>query len=261
MRLRDRVALVTGASLGIGRRIALDLARAGATVVGVARRAEALAEADAELRGISPDSWTRTLDVADEQAVRALLEEIVERHGRLEILICNAAIEERGSVLDLDLETVRRIMRVNFEGVVNCVLAAVDDMVAHGEGWIVGVSSGVSRAPVPMEAAYAASKAAMVAFLESISYELEPRGVRVKALWPGFVGETPMARASIAQGMAVPPKVVHRTPEKVSRTLLRNLDRPGFEINTSRVEMIAPVFRTLFPRPYRRSVVRTQRPR
>lgn len=258
MRLRDRIALVTGASLGIGRRIALDLAVGGATVIGVARRAEALAEVEDEVRAISPDSWTRTVDVAEEQAVRALLADIVERHGRLDILICNAAIEQRTGVEDLDMDTIRRTMRINFEGVVHCVLAALPGMVAHGEGWIVGVSSGVSRAPVPMESAYAASKAAMVAFLESISYEVEPKGVRVKALWPGFVGDTPMARASVAQGLPVPPKIVHRTAEQVSRALLANLDKPGFEINSSKVEMIAPVFRTLMQRPFRRSVARTQ---
>lgn len=228
-------------------------------MVGIARGAEALDAVEAELRESSEESWTRAgVDVGDERAVRGLVDDVVERHARLDILINNAGIEARRPVAELTTEHVREIMRVNFEGVVHGTVAVVPHMRARREGWIVSLSSGVSRAPVPMEAAYAASKAALVAFSESISYELAREGIRVKVLWPGFVGETRMAAETVAQGMPIPPRMVHRSPERVSGALLRHLDDPGFEINVARLETVAPIVRTLLPRIYRRQIVKTQ---
>lgn len=253
MDVAGRVALVTGASMGLGRRIASDLAERGVIVIGVARGADALAQLD--LAG----GWTRAVDVSDEAAVPSLIDDIVAKHGRLDILINNAGIEERRAVTELTPEDVRRTMRVNFEGVVNCTLSALPHMVERGEGWIVSTTSGAGRAPIPSAGAYAASKAAVVAFSEAISYELEPAGVRVKVLSPGFVPGTRMARGAVEGGLPVPPKMVHRTAEQVSRALLRSLDKPGFEINLARVETFAPVARALFPRLYRRGIAKSQR--
>jgi 3-oxoacyl-[acyl-carrier protein] reductase len=255
MDLAGRVALVTGASIGLGRRFALDLAASGATVIGIARTQSLLDALAAEL---GDNGWTRALDVADEHAVRTLVDEIIARHGRLDILINNAAIEERRDAIELDLESVRRTMRVNFEGTVASTLAAIPHMVARGEGWIVNMISGAGRTPIPHEAAYVASKAAVTGFSESISYELAPKGVRVKILSPGFVGSTRMAKRSVETGLPVPPKFVRRTEEQVSRALLRGLDTPGFEINCARAETIAVVTRALLPRIYRRSIVKSQ---
>jgi len=234
--------------MGLGRRFALDLAAEGATVVGVARGAEALAAL--ELAG---GGFTRSLDVSDETAVWNLVEEIVERAGRLDILINNAGIEERAPVGDLTPAAVRRTMDVNLYGVVNCTLAALPHMRAHGEGWIVNVSSGVARSPLPRQAAYSASKAAIVAFSEAISYELEP-SIKVKVLSPGFVATTRMAQGSVEHGFKVPPKMVHRTEEQVSRALLRGLDGKSFEINCARAETL--VARALVPSFFRRNVLK-----
>ena len=249
-----RVALVTGASKGIGRGFALELARAGTTVVGVARGPEDLAALDTDLTGLDERSWTRPVDVADDAAVRSLIDDIIERNGRLDILVNNAAVEGRRSVLEMDIDYARRIMDVNYLGTVRCTLAAIPHMVERGEGWIVGVTSGAARAPVPLESAYAASKAAIIAFCDAISYELQPRGVRVKILSPGFVGETPMAQGSVARGLPVPPKYVHRTVSGVARALVRKLDEPGLEINLVKLELAAVVTRALMPRIYRRSM-------
>src|SRR5437870_7789310 len=211
MDLRDRVALVTGASMGIGRQISLDLARAGAVVVGVARGVEALRALLPLLQSASPRSEILPLDVADAAAVRAAVERIVSRHARLDVLINNAAVEERRSILETKLEDVERVMRVNFGGMVNCTLAALPTLARQGFGRIVNVSSAVGRSPVPGEAAYCASKAAMIAFSESISYELEPKGVRVQVLFPGYVPTTGIATQARREGQALPPRWVHRT--------------------------------------------------
>jgi len=251
-----RVAVVTGASMGVGRRIALDLARAGAIVVGAARRPEPLAEVEAELRAVSAASWTRPLDVADEAAARALIDDAAGRHGRLDVVVCNAAILGRRPATEIDPAFVREVMDVNLFGTTNCVLPAIPHMVGRGEGWIVGLTSGSGKSPLPGESVYSASKAGMHAFLEAISYELAPKGVRVKVLSPGFVSETTMAHDAVETGLSVPPKLVHRTPEQVSRALLRGLDRAGFEINLTRLENVAVVTRALLPAIYRRSIAR-----
>ena len=163
MDLHGKVAFVTGASMGIGRQLSLDLARGGAVVVGVARGVDALRELLAALRPVSPRSEIVALDVADAARVREVIDDVVARHGRLDVLINNAAVEERRSILQTTLEDVERAMRVNFGGMVHCTLAALPAMVRQGAGRIVNVASAVGRSPVPGEAAYAASKAAMIA--------------------------------------------------------------------------------------------------
>lgn len=258
MDLRDKVAVVTGASMGIGRRIALDLARGGAVVVGVARGPEALSDLLTELHAANAASWVRLLDVSDAPGVRIAFEEIFARHGRVDILVNNAGIEERRPVLQASSDDVDRTMRINFGGTVNCTLAAVPVMVRQRFGRIVNVSSAAGRSPVPGTAAYCASKAAIIAFSESISYELEPHGVRVQVLFPGYVLGTRLTRGAAEAGMARPPKAVHRTDEDVSRAVLKALDSNKFEINVARLETAAPVFRSLFPRFYRKGIVRTQ---
>src|SRR5439155_6089855 len=147
MDLRDKVALVTGASMGIGRQISLDLARAGAVVVGVARGVEALGELLPLLQRASPRSEVTPLDVAEADAVREVVQGVVSRHARLDILINNAAVEERRSILETKLEDIDRVMRVNFGGMVNCTLAALPVMIRHGSARIINVSSAVGPSP------------------------------------------------------------------------------------------------------------------
>src|SRR5439155_713600 len=103
-------------------------------------------------------------------------------------------------MVETKLEDVDRVMRVNFGGMVNCTLAALPTMVRQGFGRIINVSSAVGRSPVPGEAAYGASKAAVIAFSESISYELEPKGVRDQVLFPGYVPTTGIARQARRDG-------------------------------------------------------------
>jgi len=260
MDLHGKVAFVTGASMGIGRQLSLDLARGGAVVVGVARGVDALRELLAALRPVSPRSEIVALDVADAARVREVIDDVVVRHGRLDVLINNAAVEERRSILQTTLEDVERAMRVNFGGMVHCTLAVLPAMVRQGAGRIVNVASAVGRSPVPGEAAYAASKAAMIAFSESISYELAPKGIRVQVLFPGYVADTRIAVQARAAGQTVPPRWVHRTAAQVSRAVLRALDDDAFEINAARLETLAPIVRAVAPALYRRAIVRTQPP-
>ena len=141
------VAVVTGASSGIGRQLALDLAARGAVTVGVARRAELLEDLEQEMKRTSPRSATRRCDVADIGAYTSLLESVHAEQGHIDILINNAGIDEPTAAQDGFTDTYRRIFEVNFFGLAAGTLAVLPNMTERGSGIIVNVSSDSGSAP------------------------------------------------------------------------------------------------------------------
>lgn len=250
------VAVVTGASAGLGRQFSLDLAAAGAVVVGLARRAELLASLADTLGRRSPGSGTRTVDVADHEHFRGVLTEIEKDLGRIDILVNNAGIGEAGPAPTGDVvDEHRRIMAVNYFAPVVGTYTVLPGMVERHHGVIVNVSSDSGRAPGPDDTAYGASKAALTAFTESLSYETEGTGVHVHLLYPGWVA-TDLGAGAVARGMAMPPRAVRRTPEQVSRLLLARLGGPKVDIDATWVARLAPVARAVAPGLYRRGIRR-----
>ena len=255
MELRDQLAVVTGASSGLGRRFALDLAAAGATVVGVARRRELLHELERELRTRSPASTTSVCDVSDTDAFTALLRELEEERGRVDVLVNDAGIGEPRGSDGTDLSVYRDVMQTNYFAAVAGTLAVLPGMLARRRGVVVNVSSDSGRAPGPGEPAYGPSKAALSAFTECMSLRTEGSGVRLHVLYPGWV-PTPMGAAAVAEGMPKPPRMVRRSEEQVSRLLLERMGGPRVDIDAAPVARLAPVARALFPRLYRRGLRR-----
>lgn len=250
-----RVAVVTGASSGLGRRMALDLAARGALVVGLARREDRLAEVAERLKQASAGSSTRACDVRDSDRYAAVLRELEREHGRIDVLVNCAGIASRSLAEHDSLERYRETLDTNFFATVAGTLAVLPGMLRRGEGSILNVSSDQGRAPSPWSAAYCASKAAVSSFSESVSYEVEQRGVHVHVLYPGWV-PTAMGQAALDAGMPRPPRLVQRTEEQVSRLALDRMGGPDFEINAARVAILAPVLRALLPRVYRRGILR-----
>jgi short-subunit dehydrogenase len=250
------VAVVTGASSGLGRRLAVDLARRGATVVGLARRRELLDELQNELRGHIAASGTVVCDVADADAFGAALAEVESRLGRIDVLIAAAGVEAETPVPGASVDAFHTTMDVNFFGVVTGTLAVLPGMVARGRGTVVNVSSDSARAPAPGGAAYAASKAAVAAFSEAVAVEVAGRGVQVHVLYPGWV-PTPMGLAAVERGMPLPPRPVRRTEKQISDLVLERMGGDAIELNASRLPVMAPLARAFLPRTYRRSVTKT----
>src|SRR5580704_16071055 len=185
--LRGSVALITGASSGLGRRFSLDMAARGATVVGVARRLDLLATLGDEMRRLSPRSSTIPCDVSDTDRLVAVLRDVESEHGRIDVLVNNAGTgPPRGDGPD-GLAVHRTVMDTNYFAAVAGTLAVLPGMLERRRGAIVNVSSDSGRAPGPHEAAYGASKAALSAFTESLSFDTEGTGVHLHVLYPGWV--------------------------------------------------------------------------
>ena len=179
--------LVTGASSGIGAGLAEALARAGATVGLVARRADRLAEVLERCQRHAPASRLWVADLAQPSAVDALAVAAMGELGRVDVLVNNAGIPKRRHVTALDAATVDAVMNINFSSPVRLTLALLPQMLERGEGRIVNVSSVAATLSPPGEAAYAATKAAVTVFSESMAVDLWDTGVKVMVVYPGVV--------------------------------------------------------------------------
>jgi short-subunit dehydrogenase len=173
------------------------------------------------------------------------------------VLVNNAAIEQPTPVTEgvVDLSAFEQMISVNFLGAVTGTLAVLPAMLARGSGIVANVASDVVRAPEPRESAYAASKAALAAFSESVAHEVADRGVHVHVVYPGWV-PTAMGMSGIAPGDKLPPKPVRRTEEQVSDAVLEALGGRRMEINLARLPLLAPIGRSVAPVAYQKGMRR-----
>lgn len=195
---QDKVVMVTGASSGIGRGIAVELARRGARLGLFARRAQTLQEIVREIESLGGQGVASAVDVQDANAIRAAADRFREKYGVIDVLIANAGIGSTNDAAELRPSEVAGVINVNVIGAANSVSAVVPEMVARGRGQLVVISSLAAYRGLPKSAAYCASKAAVSAFFESLRLDLQPRGIDVTIIHPGFI-KTPLTAGRHAQ--------------------------------------------------------------
>ena len=221
MNLKDRVAVITGASSGIGEAVAIELSAAGAKVVLTARRGERLSRLSQQLAGES--AWLAA-DVADPATPQRLLSLALERFGRADALVNNAGALAMGPLDDLDLEAAAHSIRVNFEAVMRASYVFGRAFKAQGSGAIVNVSSVAAFGLRPEMGVYAAAKAAVESFTGSLRIELGAHGVKVGAVAPGAT-QTDMLDDMLAH-RGLPPSKTAVQPADMAAAVRFMLEQP-----------------------------------
>jgi 3-oxoacyl-[acyl-carrier protein] reductase len=185
--LKDRVALVTGASQGIGRATSLALAQAGARVIVAARNAEKLAGVVQEICAAGGEALPVPMDVADAEQVKAGFRQGIERFGRLDILVNNAALTRDGLAVRMKADDWNLVLRTNLTGAHFCIQQALATMLRQRSGRIINVTSIVAETGNAGQANYVASKAGLIGLTRAIATEVASRSITVNAVAPGFI--------------------------------------------------------------------------
>src|SRR5467141_565209 len=189
--LKDKVALVTGASQGIGRDTALALAEAGAKVAVASRSEEKLAAVVADITAAGGTSFAVKMDVADIEQVKAGFKQVIEKFGRLDILVNNAAITRDGLSMRMKADDWDAVIRTNLTGAHLCIQQALATMMRARSGRIINIASIVAQMGNAGQANYVAAKAGLIGLTKAIAIEIASRNVTVNAVAPGFI-KTPM---------------------------------------------------------------------
>jgi 3-oxoacyl-(acyl-carrier-protein) reductase len=208
MRLEGRTALVTGASRGIGRAIAIAMAEEGADVAVNFISSERLArEVVDQIRGMGRRAVLAQADVSDYPAASRMAQQVLEEFGHLDILVNNAGINSDHTFVKMDHASWGTVLAVNLDGPYNCTKVLIDQMIKQSWGRIVNITSIIGQIGNFGQANYAASKAGLAAFTKSLAKELSAKGITVNAVAPGFT-ETEMVTA-------IPEKVRNRLLDQI----------------------------------------------
>ena len=186
MDFKGKVVVITGAAQGIGKQIALDFAKFGAIVCIIDVNQEALSLAEQELSAHSKIT-AFTVDVADFTKAQEAFDKIIDKHGKIDILINNAGITRDSLVLRLKEEDWDKVLTVNLKSVFNCSKASLKFMVRQRRGKIINISSVIALMGNPGQANYGASKAAIIGFTKSLAKEVASRNICVNAVAPGYI--------------------------------------------------------------------------
>ena len=211
--LKNRVALVTGASRGIGRGISLMLADSGVHVILTARSMDKLQKVKEEITSRGGNATVIPADIAKEQDIKTLFKIIKDKFGRLDIVINNAGIGIWGNLVDFSIEDFDKIMNINVRGTYLCCQQAMKMMIPQKNGYIINISSVVGFKGYPNQSAYTASKHAIMGLTKSLAVEAQEHNIRISAILPGGV-ETDLsvkARPDLDRSLLILPEDIAKT--------------------------------------------------
>lgn len=254
---QDRVAVVTGASGGIGAALARELSRRGAIVALVARRRERLESLAGEIAAGGGRASVHPCDVASREQVAGAASGVLQAWGRIDLLANNAGVARHVLFKDHDLDDIERMLRVNWLGPVYWIKQVLDPMRERGEGWILNVSSFAGRLAQADEAVYSATKFAVTGLSAALAVELAPLGIHVLCVHPTLV-RTEMFTPEVLARM---PKGSERRFIEAADFAVRTLsalERGETEVVIPRRFGWVPVLDALFPRALRRAAARVK---
>jgi short-subunit dehydrogenase len=242
-----RVVAITGASSGIGRAIALRLARDGASLAICARRRERLDAVAAEIIRAGGTSLAMVADVTHEQEMERFVERTVDRWGQLDVMVCNAGYGVYGSIDQIATEKMTAMMEVNYLGTLLAAKAALAVFRRQGRGHLVVISSIVGKRGVPYVGAYAATKFAQVGLAESLRSELVGTGIHVTVVYP-ISTATEFHEVMVQHsGYATRASGPRQSPESVADAVARAIEHPVPEVYPYRISKALAVFSSIAP--------------
>jgi len=256
MKIAGKVALVTGASSGIGRDAAIDLARRGATVAICARRADRLEETLAECRRYAAGSRAYTCDVRDREQIRRTTDAARADLGPIDILINNAGIGAYHLFTEAPESEFEEVMRANFFSALYFARDVVPSMVERGTGAVVFMSSFAGRMATWRHTAYAASKFAMTGLAEALYYEVKSKGVHVAVINPGVIRTEMFEKGEGFEHLRHVVEPQFLGTEVVTRAIAKAIEKERFELFAPERYAIIWKLRALFPRAVMKGTLR-----
>ncbi|MGK7396794.1 MAG: SDR family oxidoreductase [Candidatus Cyclobacteriaceae bacterium M3_2C_046] len=222
--MKDKVVIVTGGTSGIGEALAREFGLAGSKIVITGRNPEKLTDTEKALRAEGIDILAVQADVSQEEHNKKMVEQTLDRFGKIDILINNAGISMRALFEDLHLDVFRQVMDINFYGTVYATKYCLSEIMKN-KGSIIGISSIVGYRGTPARTAYSASKYAMQGFFEVLRTEVMKRGVHVLVACPGFTGsnirKTALTADGTPQGDTPQPEDKLMTAGEVAQAILK----------------------------------------
>jgi short-subunit dehydrogenase len=245
------VAIVTGASSGIGWETARRLAATGVHVIASARRGEPLEALSSEIRSAGGGCTPVVADLSSREGARSLVARSLADHGRIDILICNAGEYIRGRLQEVPLEAIERSMAVNFYGVVALITEALPQMLQRSSGHIVAISSVDGKKGLPYDGPYVAAKSALTGYMDVLRQDLRGTGIGVSTLFPGRV-DTPMIGH-----LAVPAVSAKISAGRVARGVIRAIELNRAELAIPLVSSKAIIILSAISAPLGDFLIRT----
>ncbi len=243
MELHGASCLVTGASRGLGRHIALALAREGATLHLMARSRADLEAVAREVQDLGARAHVHDVDVSDRAATEDLVAAL-DRAGGIDVLVNNAGIETIAYFHEIPVDTMLRILEVNLSSALLLTRFVLPGMVTRGRGHVVNIASLAGKTGPPLVETYAASKAGLIAFTQSLRVSYAGSGVSASVVCPGYIHDVGLFADRVRSSGGAPPKIIGTSPpEAVGRAVVRAIvrDEPELHVTPTPARLLAAI--------------------